>query len=251
LYRNTDFFFSVYISFLLYRNLLFFLYYKNEGGIMASLLIGVISQKGGVGKSLIARLIAREYANNGWAVKIADMDVSQGTSYHWHTRRLENNIEPEIAVEQFSRISQALKIADAYDLLVFDGAPHAREGTLDIARESDIVILPTGIALDDLEPTIRLAHELKQEGIPVEKIAVALCRVGDSLVERDEAREYVRATGYFLLGGEIPERTGYRRASDTGRAATETAYHSLNTKADAVIESIVDRIEKLGKKGII
>ena len=29
--------------------------------------IGMISQKGGVGKSTLSRLVAREYANAGWS----------------------------------------------------------------------------------------------------------------------------------------------------------------------------------------
>jgi chromosome partitioning protein len=37
-------------------------------------IIGFISQKGGVGKSTLARLVAREYASGGWNVKIADLD---------------------------------------------------------------------------------------------------------------------------------------------------------------------------------
>ena len=36
-----------------------------------ALKIGVVSQKGGVGKSTLCRLIACEYARNGWNVKIA------------------------------------------------------------------------------------------------------------------------------------------------------------------------------------
>jgi ABC-type transport system involved in cytochrome bd biosynthesis fused ATPase/permease subunit len=48
-----------------------------------ALIIGVVSQKGGVGKSTIARLIARELAAQDWEVKIADLDISQATSYHW------------------------------------------------------------------------------------------------------------------------------------------------------------------------
>jgi Flp pilus assembly CpaE family ATPase len=50
--------------------------------IMA-LIVGIVSQKGGVGKSTLARLVAREYALAGWSVKIADLDVSQGTSFNW------------------------------------------------------------------------------------------------------------------------------------------------------------------------
>lgn len=47
-----------------------------------AIILGVVSQKGGVGKSTIARLIARELASQDWQVKIADLDISQATSYH-------------------------------------------------------------------------------------------------------------------------------------------------------------------------
>lgn len=212
--------------------------------------IGLVSQKGGVGKSILARLIACEYASSGWSVKIADMDVSQSTSYAWQSRRLENRIEPEISVEQFSRIEQALRVSNTFDLIVFDGAPHATATTLKIAKESNLVILPTGISLDDLEPTIKLAHELKHNGIKPNKITIALCRVGDSITEIQEAKDYIKDTGYYLLNGAIPERTGYRRASDAGRAATETAFNSLNDKAGQLMQSIVDKIKQLEGKGV-
>jgi Mrp family chromosome partitioning ATPase len=51
------------------------------------LIIGVVSQKGGVGKSTLARLIAREYAQAGWRVKIADLDIQQCTAFSWQARR--------------------------------------------------------------------------------------------------------------------------------------------------------------------
>jgi chromosome partitioning protein len=50
---------------------------------MAPVLIAFTGQKGGIGKSTLGRLVAREYANAGWRVKIADLDVSQGTSFNW------------------------------------------------------------------------------------------------------------------------------------------------------------------------
>ena len=53
-----------------------------------TIFLAVISQKGGVSKSTLARLVAREYSNAGWSVKIADLDVSQGTSFSWQGRRL-------------------------------------------------------------------------------------------------------------------------------------------------------------------
>ena len=210
-----------------------------------AVVIGVISQKGGVGKSTLSRLIAAEYAANEWAVKICDMDLSQGTSSRWNQRRLTAEFQPEISVEQFSRVRQALRHQSSFDLLVFDGAPHATVQTLEIAKASDLVVLPSGIALDDLEPTVRLAHELKENGIDQERIALGFCRVGNSEAELAEAVAYVEETGYSLLKGHLPERTGYRRASDMGRAATETTHKTLNQKADEVVQAVVDRLQEI------
>jgi chromosome partitioning protein len=39
-------------------------------------------EKGGVGKSTLARLIAREYAATKWNGKIVDLDIGQGTSFN-------------------------------------------------------------------------------------------------------------------------------------------------------------------------
>ena len=74
-----------------------------------AVIVGMVSQKGGVGKSTLSRLVAREYALAGWTVKIADLDVSQGTSFNWQSRRLQAGIEPVIPVERFGTVEQALK----------------------------------------------------------------------------------------------------------------------------------------------
>jgi chromosome partitioning protein len=211
-------------------------------------IIGVVSQKGGVGKSTMARVIAREYAAAGWNVKIADLDIQQGTSFSWQGRRLHNNIEPVIPVERFGTVDQALSVSVSYDLLVLDGPPHATSGTRRIAEASDLLVLPTGLALDDLEPSVLLAHELTKGRIRPEKIAFAFCRVGDSAAELSEAVQYVEQAGYCHLNGFLPEKVGYRRASDEGRAATETRFASLNTKADELAQSVVDKLKELTKR---
>jgi chromosome partitioning protein len=132
--------------------------------------------------------------------------------------------------------------------LILDGPPHSTAGTLRIAQVSNLCILPTGLSLDDLEPSVLLAHELVKKGIPTERVAFALCRVGDSETEIAEARSYIERAGYFVLKGELPERTAYRRAADVGRALTETPFDSLNTRADQLAQSIVDLITKAERR---
>ena len=106
-----------------------------------AIIVSMVSQKGGVGKSTLARLLAREFATQDWRVNFADLDISQGTSFQWRARRLEDQIEPDVPVEQFGRVDQALKIGDQYDLLIFDGAPHGSQATRAIAQTSDLTVI--------------------------------------------------------------------------------------------------------------
>ena len=212
-----------------------------------ALIIAVVNQKGGVGKSTFARMIAREYANNDFDVLIADMDTSQSTSFLWNSRRMNNEIKPDISVQQFRTVSSAIKQGEKFEVLIFDGAPHATRQTLEISQLASVIVLPTGTSIDDLEPTIRLAHELKKNKVPTERIAIALSRVGNSEVEINEAIDYVKLTGYHLLKGYINEKTIYRRAYDSGKTLTETTHPSTNQKADEVIQEIANIVSELSK----
>ena len=116
-----------------------------------------------------------------------------------------------------------------------------------VAKASHLVILPTGLAIDDLQPGVQLAHELVTH-IPRQQLVFALCRVGISQVEIDEARQYLREAGYTVLTGELPEKAAYRRASDEGRAATETYFTSLNRRAEVLAQGVVNMLASLTTK---
>ena len=212
---------------------------------MTAYIISVVGKKGGQTKSTFARAIAVSYAKAGWNTLIADMDAGQGTTINWQSRRLENGFKPEVSVQQFTRIDQVAPLTDKYQLIVYDGLAKASALTLDIAKSADLVMLPTGISLDDLEPTVKLAHELKKNGISISKMTVGLSRVGNSNIEIQEAREYIQEAGYHVLDGAIPEKVGYRRAQDAGRAITETQFSTLNKAAQEVINSIDTRFNEL------
>jgi chromosome partitioning protein len=211
-----------------------------------STIIAFVSQKGGVGKSTLARALAREAAAGGLKAKIADLDTQQGTSVDWHRIRLGAGIQPVVAVEAFATAEQALKAAGEYDLLIIDGPARTSKGTLAIAKVADLVVQPTGSSVDDLRPAVREFHALINEGIPKEKLAFALNRIGTT-AEEGEARTYIRKAGYGALDGCLPERPAYRKAQNTGHSVTETSYAGLNAKADALIQALIDRVEEHGR----
>jgi chromosome partitioning protein len=216
------------------------------------MIIGIVSQKGGVGKSTLTRLLAREYSANGWIVKIADMDAKQGTSTRWNMLRNEGRIEPVIKTEQYRSISDAMSDYNKGEmhLMIFDGAPAASQTTLQIAKASNLVVLPTGISIDDLEPTVRLAHELIKNSIPRGQIVIVCSRVGDSATELAEAKEYIEQAGYKTINHSLADRVAYRRAQDNGRSLTETNFKSLNKRAEGIAQELVDLAQLCQKESV-
>jgi len=204
-------------------------------------IVGLISQKGGVGKSTLARALAREAAAGGLRVKLADLDTQQGTSTNWHRRRLEAGVQPEFSVEAFKTAAQALKTTPEYDLLVLDGPARASAATLAIGQQAALVIQPTGASVDDLHPAVLTFHELVREGIPRTKLVFALCKIGTD-AEEVEARAYIAQAGFDALVGFIPERPAYRQAQNLGLTITETRFPQLNRRADELLQNVVDRI---------
>ena len=203
-------------------------------------IVGFISQKGGTGKSTLARALAREAAASGLRVKLADLDTQQGTSSNWHRRRLEAGFEPIFSTESFATAQQALRIAPDFDVLVLDGPARASVATLAIARQAALVVQPTGASADDLHPAVLTFHELVREGVPRARLAFALSKIGTE-AEDAEARSYLAQAGFDVLPGYIPERPAYRQAQNLGLAITETRFPQLNRRADELLQSIVDR----------
>ena len=206
------------------------------------MIVSVVSQKGGVGKSSISRTLAVEFTRAGWNTLLADIDASQITSNRWaEKRRNAAGIEPAIETAVYQLTSEAINDAAGYDLVIIDGAPHATRGTAEAAEASDLVIIPSGTSLDDLEPSIMLANELANS-LNSENITFALYKVPSEAQER-EARETLEQYGYSALPGSIPAKTGYIEAFDNGKCATETKYQHLNEMAGDLVQSVANRLK--------
>ena len=204
--------------------------------------IAMVAQKGGVGKSTLARIIAVEAAKGGLQTKIADLDTQQSTCVQWAIRRAHNGLQPQIRAEAFNAVDIALKDAEGFDLYVFDGAPHSSAETRRACLASDLVVIPTSEGLDDLEPSVVLANNLLREGISPERIAFALCITSNSVREIAGARDYLAQTPYRVLEGEIPFRASFKAAMDKGKAITETSFPTLRRRADAMAQNIIDAV---------
>ena len=206
--------------------------------------ICVVSQKGGVGKSTLSRMIAVEFATHYRDTKIgiADTDDRQSTCSVWAQRREERGMEPSINVISYTNVRQAIDDAVNYDFMIIDGTPNASTDTLKIAQASHVVVIPCGNSQDDLDPSIKLAWELEDQGIPTKSIVFGLTRACDSSIENARTIETLRQAGFRMADGYLPFRTAYIQAGDEGLAVTESSHPTLRDRAKAFCHSLLHEL---------
>ncbi|MGL5954485.1 MAG: ParA family protein [Providencia rustigianii] len=204
------------------------------------MIISCIGQKGGGAKSTIARTLAVGFTEAGWKTHLADIDEKQQTSLKWCKRREDAGLAV-VDCALYRRVETAVKIEDQYHLLIIDGRPAAETTSLNVALESDLVLVSTGTTIDDLEPSLELVRELIKKGIDKDKITFIVAK-SPSDSEGVKAQETIRAWGFNVLNSIIPFKTSYGNALDLGRALNETSFKSLNLIAKNMIEEVHDII---------
>src|SRR4051812_12248040 len=122
-----------------------------------NVVIACAGQKGGTGKSAVARTIAAERAGEGDSVVLVDLDTGQHTSADWVAARESNGFMPGIQAfvvdpdeEPDFRLQE---LAADFKLVLLDAPGWSDERTLALALAADLVVVPTGPGPDDLRPT--------------------------------------------------------------------------------------------------
>lgn len=206
------------------------------------MIISLLNQKGGVGKSALARALAVEFARNGWTVHAADLDRSQQTFFKWAERRAEAGTTPPIEAALYADPKAALKAAVNADVLIVDGKAFADAHALEIAQNSNLVVIPVGVSLDDLEPSLKLAVELVNKGVNRATIVFVVCRVPDNgTKEAMSTRSSIEAWNFDVVQGWIPFKSSYSQAMDKGLAFTEIPFKGLREKVDKIIEQLFEK----------
>jgi chromosome partitioning protein len=207
-----------------------------------AVIVSFLSQKGGVGKSTLARGLAAVAAHM-MRVRLADLDPQQASVIEWERTRERNEVEPACEVVAHETAGEAIAQSGDVELLIIDAPARTSRATLEIGQHSHLVVQPTGASADDLRPAVLLFHELVKAGIPRERMVAAICRVLND-TEDAAARAYMQAGGYEVLDGSILEHTGYRQAQNRGHAITETKIAKLNHRADALMEALLQKVTR-------
>ena len=198
-----------------------------------------IGQKGGVGKSTLARVLAVAASHEKYKVLIGDFDLEQLTCVEWSAMRLRHGIEPDIDARAFKSLKKLRKTVSDYDLVVVDTRGLADELTEDVSKESDVVFLPTGTSMDDLRPTLALARRLAKTKSVSNKIVIVLSKTGRSERLIAEAEATIAEAGFDMLNAIWPERDGFQADLDVGRAGSETHNPYLKQTAKTIETAMI------------
>jgi chromosome partitioning protein len=213
-------------------------------------VIAVMGQKGGGGKSSTAQMLATEA---DCTVILVDLDFGQTTSTDWAAARAVNGFKPPVRVISDARFKaergarRIFELREDCDLLIIDCRGGADPTSLEVAKGSDLVVLPCAPTAADLRPTVALLHELRAKGIESPHVVVALVMV-TSESEQKYARAFLAAAGYEALPGYIRFKAGFRAAQNTGKSFTETLYPALNREASDLLAAIHKTLEVIQEK---
>jgi chromosome partitioning protein len=203
-------------------------------------IVSFVSQKGGVGKSTLARALLA-VASRVVRARIADLDPQQTSATEWERARERNEGKPVFEVVPYRSPEEAIGASEDVELLIIDGPARASPDTLKIARHSHLVVQPTGASFDDLRPAVLTFHELVRAGVAKQRLVMAISRILSD-AEEAQTRRAIEEAGYQALDGAIPERMAYRDAQNRGQAITETKFTKLNKRADVLMESLLKKV---------
>lgn len=204
-------------------------------------IIAFISQKGGVGKSTLARALATEATNKKLKILLADLDHQQSTSYEWTQWRATNQIQPAINSQVFTKISEVWSVANNYDLIIIDAPARTSQATQEIAEKADLIIQPVGASRDDLLPALREFNALKAQGIANDKLLFVLNHLATP-AEVLATQECLTESTYPFIPVYLYERASYRQAQNEGKSITEVNYPSLKKQAQKLITTLLKKV---------
>ncbi|WP_210498857.1 AAA family ATPase [Vibrio crassostreae] len=198
---------------------------------MSALVIAVVSQKGGTGKSTITSNLAVKALNEGKKTLVCDCDP-QASTYYWVQERNEN---PELSQLNCIQLSddvrkQVESMKNDYDLIILDCLGSAQvKSTLSALMSADIALSPIRpkrrdlATLEDLDELIHERVEPLREDLKT-VFCLSQCPTLPSQFPRIlGAKDAIREFGFTVLDTNIHTRNVYDDTEETGRSVLETS----------------------------
>jgi chromosome partitioning protein len=206
------------------------------------MIIGVLNQKGGVGKTTLSVNIAGALARHGKRVLLIDADP-QGSSLDWAAAREGEPLFAVVGLPKPSIHKELPLIGEGYDHIVIDGPPRVTDLARSAIMASDVVLIPVQPSPYDIwaaDEVVKLIQEASVFKENIKSVFVINRRIANTAIGRD-VREALEAYGLPTLDASIVQRVVFAEAAAVGRAVYEQDRDGV---ASQEIEQVIAELQE-------
>lgn len=206
------------------------------------MIISVLNQKGGTGKTTLSVSMARAYTKRGMKTLLADSD-SQGSAQRWHERSGGDLIDMT-CLPMTTLDKDVLKYVDMYDRIIIDGIPRVSPLTICAIKCADMILIPVQPSPYDIWATEDLVRNVHDRISMTEGKTKAAFIVSRKIVGTNIGKEIVTELQKLdlpVFKSGTCQRVAYADSVKDGLSVLDGEYE--NTEACREIEQIINELE--------
>ncbi|MAT64287.1 MAG: ATPase [Gammaproteobacteria bacterium] len=210
------------------------------------MIIALLNQKGGVGKTTLATHIAGELAMQGSSVILLDADP-QGSALDWTQRRSQNGLPRLFGAVGLARETlhqEAPELARRCDHIVMDGPPRIAALARSALLAADLVLIPVQPSPYDVWASAEMVSLIREAQVfrPALRAAFVINRRVSTTVIGREARNALTDQPLPSLLSEVRQRIVFADSVARGQLARELDADSNAAREIAALAAEVLRM---------